>query len=52
MTLTHQRPEACNNLKRDSGTGVFGVNFAKFLRTPFLTEQVAASESIEQYSLQ
>ena len=25
-------------LKRDSGTGFFLVNFAKFLRTPFLTE--------------
>ena len=24
--------------KRDSGAGVFAVNFAKFLRIPFLTE--------------
>ena len=32
------RPAAL--LKRDPGTGVFTVNFAKSLRTPFLTEHL------------
>ena len=31
-----ERPEACNFIEKDSDTGVFPVNFANFLRTPFL----------------
>ena len=39
LFLIKLQAEACNFIKkRDSGTGVFPVNFAKFLRIPFFKE--------------
>ena len=37
------RPQACNFIKKETLTQAFPVNFAKFLRTSFLTLSVAAS---------
>ena len=38
--VTGLRPEACNFIKKETLVQVFPVEFAKFLRTPFLTEHL------------
>ena len=43
-------PEACNFIKKETQVQGFPVNFAKFLRTPFLTEHLWATASIFPFS--
>ena len=40
IKVTGLRPEACNFIKKETLAQVFPVEFAKFLRTPFLTEHL------------
>ena len=40
INLQTRRPEPATSLKRNSNTGVFPVNIAKFLRTLFFTEHL------------
>ena len=39
------RPEACNFIKKSLWHTCFSVDFAKFLRTPFLTEHLRTTAS-------
>ena len=38
--LIKSQPEACNFIKKETLAQVFLVNFANFLKTPFLTEHI------------
>ena len=45
------RPDACNFIKKETLAQVFPVNFAKFLRTPFLQNTRVAAFTLNNLNI-